>query len=79
VGCRQRAPKIDLIRFVRTEDGVLADPRGCAPGRGAYAHRDAACIREAVESGGLARALRAAIQPDEVSNLLKRIEAMEVG
>jgi predicted RNA-binding protein YlxR (DUF448 family) len=41
------------------------DGSGMAPGRGAYLHRDAACIELARKRRSLERALRAAV-PDDV-------------
>ena len=58
MGCRGRAPKRDLLRVVAEGDGVRLDPTGKAPGRGAYVHRDPACLRLALAPGALAHALR---------------------
>jgi predicted RNA-binding protein YlxR (DUF448 family) len=50
--------KEELVRLVRSSDGtVVLDPRGDAPGRGAYVCRDAACLQRARRR--LAGALRA--------------------
>ena len=60
VGCRQEAGKRVLIRLVRGPDGtVRPDPTGRAAGRGAYLHRDAACIEQARKRHALERALKA--------------------
>lgn len=59
VGCRSKRPKDDLLRIARGPEGaVLADPKGRAPGRGAYVCLDPACVRVALSSGRLWRALR---------------------
>jgi hypothetical protein len=65
VACRQEAGKRELLRLVRDADtgGVVIDPTGRASGRGAYLHRDAACIELAHRRGGLARALKATVPP----------------
>lgn len=63
VGCREVLPKRNLIRIVRTADGVQIDPTGKAAGRGAYLHDRRACW-EAGMKGSLARALKGEI-PDE--------------
>jgi predicted RNA-binding protein YlxR (DUF448 family) len=63
-----------LLRVAAVAQTVRADPRGVAPGRGAYVHRHRGCIEEALKRGAFARALRVAIQPGEVSNLLQEIE-----
>ena len=80
VGCRGRSPKRDLLRVVAGEDGVVLDARKMLPGRGAYLHRDRSCVELAVKRGALARAVRASIEKDEVSNLLAALEgAIEQG
>ncbi|MBO0703784.1 MAG: YlxR family protein [Candidatus Dormibacteraeota bacterium] len=62
VGCRQHGGKRVLLRVVRTPDGhVVVDPVQRAPGRGAYVHEDAECIRLARRRKGLERALRTPI------------------
>jgi uncharacterized protein len=62
VGCRQEAGKRALIRLVRGLDGtVRPDPTGRAAGRGAYLHRDQACIEQARRRHALERALKAQV------------------
>lgn len=75
VGCRQRVRKEILLRIVRTTHGaLLADPSGSAPGRGAYVHRDRACVEAAFARDGLARALRAGEGRDGADRLRDVIE-----
>ncbi len=57
VGCRTVMPKRQLVRIVRTADGVQVDPTGKKAGRGAYLHDRRACW-EAGLQGSLARALK---------------------
>lgn len=66
VACRQEAGKRELLRLVRNPatSAVELDPSGRANGRGAYLHRDPACIQEAKRRGGLARALKAPVAPE---------------
>lgn len=62
VGCRKEAGKRGLIRLVRGPEGtVQPDPTGRASGRGAYLHRDAACIEQARKRHSLERALKAQV------------------
>ena len=64
-GCRERAPKKELIRVVRTpEGGLLLDARDKAPGRGVYLCRRIECLRRARKSRALERALNIAIPPE---------------
>ncbi len=37
---REKLPKAELIRIVKTEDGVVVDPTGKKNGRGAYLKKD---------------------------------------
>jgi predicted RNA-binding protein YlxR (DUF448 family) len=74
VGCRERAPKAELVRVARTPAGVRVDPRGTAPGRGAYVHRDPACVAAASRKGALASALCTGLAQGELARLRKEIE-----
>ena len=58
LGCREMKPKGELIRVVRSPEGAVSiDDRGKASGRGAYVCRDAACLKKAIRSKALERAL----------------------
>ena len=57
VGCRTVMGKRQLVRLVRTEQGVLIDPTGKRAGRGAYVHERRSCW-DAGLNGSLARALK---------------------
>lgn len=58
LGCREMKPKGELIRVVRSPEGAVSiDGRGKASGRGAYVCRDAACLKKAIRSKALERAL----------------------
>ncbi|MFB3738045.1 MAG: YlxR family protein [Candidatus Velamenicoccus archaeovorus] len=60
---------------MRAPDGsVEIDPRGRAPGRGAYLHRDPVCLDAALRRGGLARALRTGLSPEEAVRLRAGVE-----
>ena len=74
VGCRERAPKAELLRVARTPAGVRVDPLGTAPGRGAYVHRDVECVTAAVRRGALAGALRRGLAEEELARLRNDIE-----
>jgi predicted RNA-binding protein YlxR (DUF448 family) len=74
IGCRQTAPKRELLRLVRGSDGVALDLGGSAPGRGAYVHRDAGCARRALTKGAVARALRTGVDEGELGRLGRLIE-----
>jgi len=65
VACRQEAGKRALVRVVRSQSGGAAlDLSGHAPGRGAYLHRDPACVEIARKRKALDRALKATVGPE---------------
>jgi hypothetical protein len=75
IGCRERRPKRELVRIVRSPEGVVSlDRSGKANGRGAYLCHDTACLRRAVKSNALARALEAPIPEIVLERLAKELE-----
>jgi uncharacterized protein len=74
VGCRERATRGELVRVARTPAGVRVDPHGSAPGRGAYVHRDPACVAAALRKGAIASALRTGLSQEELARLKDQIE-----
>ncbi len=76
MGCREQKPKNELIRVVRSPQGEISlDFRGKAPGRGAYLCRNAACLKKAMKSRALDRALSAAVPQEVYEWLLSEMEA----
>jgi len=75
VGCREGRLKKELIRVVRSPEGVITlDFRGKKPGRGAYLCPDKTCLDKAKKSKALERAFECAI-PDEIyENLYAEME-----
>lgn len=77
LGCREMKPKKELIRAVRSPEGVVTlDFKGKNPGRGAYVCQSADCLKKAIKSKALERALMTAI-PEEIYDALR--EQMEGG
>jgi len=60
VGCKERAVKSSLLRFVVAGDAIQPDPQARLPGRGAYLHPSLACFEFARRRRAFPRALRAA-------------------
>ena len=76
LGCREQKAKNELLRVVRAPDGsVSLDFRGKAPGRGAYLCHSADCLRRAVRSRALERALEVSIPEDVMERLQAELEA----
>lgn len=68
MGCHTVMPKRQLVRIVRTAEGVLIDPTGKRAGRGAYLHDRRSCW-EAGLRGSLSRALRVEITAEDRERL----------
>lgn len=75
LGCRESKPKTELVRVVRSPEGsVSVDLRGKAPGRGAYVCRSADCLKKALRSKAVGRALGVEIPPDVYDALAAQME-----
>ena len=71
-GCGAELPKKELIRIVRSPDGVISvDCNGKSSGRGAYICKKASCLSKAAKTGRLGRSLGVQI-PDNVYALLSQ-------
>jgi predicted RNA-binding protein YlxR (DUF448 family) len=68
VGCREHSAKSELLRLVRTPNGVIADHSGKMDGRGAYIHANKECLQRAMKAS-LAKALRIALSEDDRERL----------
>ncbi len=70
VGCGEHKEKTALLRIVRTPEGeIVPDRTGKKNGRGAYLCPSSACLKKAVKTRALSRALETEI-PDEVMQRL---------
>ncbi|MBQ4167143.1 MAG: YlxR family protein [Clostridia bacterium] len=75
VGCRTMKEKRSLVRVVRTEEGsACVDPTGKMNGRGAYVCPCAECLKKAVKSRALDRALEVKITPEVMERLAEEVE-----
>lgn len=75
VGCRTMKEKRSLVRVVRTEEGeARVDPTGKMNGRGAYVCPCADCLKKAVRSRALERALEVKISPEVMERLAAEVE-----
>lgn len=68
VGCREILSKRQLLRIVRTAEGVRVDPTGKLAGRGAYLHDKRSCWARGLK-GALAHALKAEIGQEDRARL----------
>ena len=75
LGCREMKNKKDLIRVVRSPEGAISlDFKGKLPGRGAYVCGSAECLKKAVKSRALERALGVEIPETIYEALNERTE-----
>ncbi len=59
IGCREKKPKRELIRIVRTPDGeVFFDPTGKTSGRGCYICPSVSCLKKALKGNRLSNTLK---------------------
>ena len=77
VGCREMKPKAQLLRVVKPAEGdAHIDTTGKAQGRGAYVCGQIECLRKAIKSRALERALDAKIEESVFAQLEAQIEAI---
>ena len=75
VGCKEMKPKMQLIRVVKSPEGVLSlDFKGKAPGRGAYLCSDSNCLKRAQKTKALERALDCSIDASIYEELMQKME-----
>ena len=70
---REKLEKKDLIRVVRTKEGVVVDPTGKVNGRGAYLKKSKEIFEKAKKSKILDRILEVEVKSeiyDEIDKLL---------
>ena len=66
--------KRELVRIVRGENGLVSlDLTGKANGRGAYVCADEQCLKKAVKSKALERALESPVSPETFEQLTAEI------
>lgn len=80
VGCKEKKPKKELIRVVRTPEAqVEIDPTGKKSGRGAYICPKLECLAKAVKSKALERSLETNITEEIINALESQLRENEAG
>jgi hypothetical protein len=70
IACRERFPKRDLVRIVRTPEGAIKiDLKGKRSGRGAYLCRNQQCWEAALQPRRLSQALKCRVHDKDVAEL----------
>ena len=76
MGCRERRPKKEMIRVVRSPEGnVSLDFGGKMNGRGAYICPNPECLKRALKSKALDRSLEVTIPEEVYDRLANEMEA----
>ena len=72
---REKLPKLELLRIVKTTDGnIVVDESGKINGRGAYIKKDIEVLEKAIKSKVLERQLETTISMDVYEEIRKIIE-----
>ena len=75
LGCKEMKPKAELIRIVRSPEGEISlDARGKAPGRGTYVCRSTECLKKAIKTNAIERALDVKIPAEITEHLTAAME-----
>ncbi len=77
VVCREMKTKEQLIRVVKSKDGVSIDTTFRAQGRGAYVCRSIDCIENAQKRGAFERSFSMKVDPELYSTLEALIKDAE--
>ncbi len=78
VGCREKKPKKELIRIVRTPEGnVDVDFTGKKSGRGVYICHQKDCLHSATKGKKLAKNLKTYIPPEVIEKLFDSFEEIQ--
>ncbi|TDA68922.1 MAG: YlxR family protein [Clostridia bacterium] len=75
IGCRARKEKQELVRVVRSPDeaGIFVDLGGKKPGRGAYLCPSQECLKRAIKSRALERALKVPVSDELIEDLRRQL------
>ena len=79
VGCRMMKNKKELIRILKTDEGIIIDDTGKKNGRGACICPNAQCLKKAIENKGLERSFKMPVDKEVYDNLKGVFENIEAG
>lgn len=76
MGCQEMKPKKELLRVVRTPEGIVElDPTGKRNGRGAYLCPNSSCFRIAVKERRFLKAFGGDVNPEVFAHLEGKISS----
>jgi predicted RNA-binding protein YlxR (DUF448 family) len=77
VGCKTVIAKRELVRIVRTPEGIRIDPTGKLSGRGAYVHNLRSCWEQALR-GPIQHALRVEFTAEDRETLARYLNQLSL-
>lgn len=78
IACREQKEKHELIRITRTPEGeIIPDDTGRKNGRGAYICKNKECLRKAVKTKALDRALNMTVSSEVIAQLTEASEGWQ--
>ena len=69
--------KKELIRVLKTDDGIIIDDTGKKNGRGAYICPNADCLKKAIDNKGLERSFKMPVDKKVYEDLKRSLENIE--
>lgn len=77
IGCQNMVPKRELIRIVKSKDkGIIMDPTGKQPGRGAYLCKSQKCFEIIIKGNRINRVFKEQVDEITVDKLKKYLEEL---
>ena len=77
VGCREMKNKKELIRVLKTDEGIIIDDTGKKNGRGADICPNADCLKKAIDNKGLERSFKMPVDKRVYEDLKRSLENIE--
>ncbi len=76
IACRQVKAKRELVRIVKTNDGLIVDADGKKPGRGAYLCKAKECWENSLKGNRLEFVMRSALTQQDRQQLEEYIKKL---
>ena len=77
VGCGEMKGKKDMMRVLKTDDGICLDATGKKIGRGAYVCKNGDCLKLARKNKGLERSFKMSVPVEVYDTLEKEFEDLD--
>ena len=77
VGCGEMKGKKDMMRVLKTDEGICLDATGKKNGRGAYVCKNGDCLKLARKNKGLERSFKMSIPVEVYDTLEKEFEDLD--